>query len=169
MWLVCWIGSLDEAQRYQINLTIRIRMVSATDHSVRSGSSGRSLRSVGLKKKPPLSPVSGVSSPRAAATGISSRPPRTPPPASSSGDSVAGNSVKTYDTDLSRRQKQLERAVLDVSDEFICPLSKELMVDPVLAEDGNLYERQELEKYIVAKAKAAASLKSPVTGQVRKV
>ena len=56
---------------------------------------------------------------------------------------------------------------MDVSDEFICPLSKELMVDPVLAEDGNLYERQDLERYIVFKAKGGFSLKSPVTGKVR--
>lgn len=138
-------------------------MVSAADRSQKSGSSGRSLRSVGLKKKPPLPPSS---SPRAA--GSSSRQPRTPPPSRSlSGDSIAGNSIKTNDTDLSRRQKQLERAVLDVSDEFICPLSKELMIDPVLAEDGNLYDRQELEEYIVSRAKAGSSLKSPVSGQVR--
>ena len=41
------------------------------------------------------------------------------------------------------------------------------MVDPVLAEDGNLYERQDLERYIVFKAKGGFSLKSPVTGKVR--
>jgi len=39
------------------------------------------------------------------------------------------------------------------------------MIDPVLAEDGNLYDRQELEEYIVARAKAGSVLKSPVSGQ----
>ena len=58
---------------------------------------------------------------------------------------------------------------MDVSDEFICPLSKELMVDPVLAEDGNLYERQDLERYIIFKAKGGFTLKSPVTGKVRNI
>ena len=41
------------------------------------------------------------------------------------------------------------------------------MVDPVLAEDGNLYERQDLERYIIFKAKGGFTLKSPVTGKVR--
>jgi len=97
----------------------------------------------------------------------STREKRTPPP--SSEESVANVSVKTTETDLSRRQKQLEHTILDVSDEFICPLSKELMVDPVLAEDGNMYERQDLERYIISKAKSGFALKSPVTGEVREI
>ena len=103
-----------------------------------------------------------ITSPRSSS---STREKRTPPP--SSEESVTNASVKTTETDLSRRQKQLEHAILDVSDEFICPLSKELMVDPVLAEDGNLYERQDLERYIIFKAKGGFTLKSPVTGKVR--
>ena len=136
------------------------------EKSVKSNSSGRSYRSVGLTKKgplPPLAPGSGITSPRASSS--STREKRTPPP--SSEESVTNASVKTTETDLSRRQKQLEHAILDVSDEFICPLSKELMVDPVLAEDGNLYERQDLERFIIFKAKGGFALKSPVTGKVR--
>ena len=138
------------------------------EKSVKSNSSGRSFRSVGLTKKGPLPPLapgapgSGITSPRSSST---TREKRTPPP--SSEESVTNASVKTTETDLSRRQKQLEHAILDVSDEFICPLSKELMVDPVLAEDGNLYERQDLERYIIFKAKGGFTLKSPVTGKVR--
>jgi len=43
------------------------------------------------------------------------------------------------------------------------------MVDPVLAEDGNLYERQDLERFIIFKAKGGFNLKSPVTGKVRTI
>jgi len=140
------------------------------ERSTTSNSTDRSLRSVGLKKNGPLpprspgKPGSGITSPRSS---FSTREKRTPPP--SSEESVSNSSVKTTETDLSRRQKQLEHAILDVSDEFICPLSKELMVDPVLAEDGNLYERQDLERFIIFKAKGGFNLKSPVTGKVRTI
>ena len=42
---------------------------------------------------------------------------------------------------------------------FKCPLSKQLMRDPVIAFDGNTYERSEIKKYL------KKYNKSPVTGQ----
>ena len=44
-------------------------------------------------------------------------------------------------------------------DEFICPISQELMVDPVLASDGHAYERQSIERWFEKR------LTSPKTGE----
>ena len=44
-------------------------------------------------------------------------------------------------------------------DEFVCPISHELMEDPVLASDGHAYERVVIEKWFEKR------LTSPKTGQ----
>ena len=44
--------------------------------------------------------------------------------------------------------------------EFCCPISLQLMEDPVLASDGHAYERAEIEQWF------ASNSRSPVTGQV---
>lgn len=49
-------------------------------------------------------------------------------------------------------------ANIPVPDEFICPISFELMVDPVIAEDGYTYERHHYERWV-----AGGKLKSPMT------
>ena len=47
----------------------------------------------------------------------------------------------------------------DPPDEYICPISHELMEDPVLASDGHAYERREVERWFEKK------LTSPKTGE----
>ena len=47
----------------------------------------------------------------------------------------------------------------NIPEEFICPLSKQLMRDPVIAFDGNTYERVDIEAYL------KQNNKSPVTGE----
>ena len=47
-------------------------------------------------------------------------------------------------------------------DELICPISHELLVDPVVAEDGELYEREEIERLIEVQGN---SLRSPMTNK----
>ena len=44
-------------------------------------------------------------------------------------------------------------------DEFVCPISQELMVDPVLASDGHAYERASIERWFEKR------LTSPKTGE----
>ena len=48
---------------------------------------------------------------------------------------------------------------LEPPDEFVCPISQELMEDPVLASDGHAYERQEIERWFEKR------LTSPKTGE----
>lgn len=48
-------------------------------------------------------------------------------------------------------------------DDFICPINLNLPVDPVVAEDGNVYERQAIEDYI--KSMEGKEITSPLTRQ----
>merc|ERR1712217_596574 len=49
---------------------------------------------------------------------------------------------------------------VDIPPRFTCPITKEIMKDPVIAFDGNTYERTAIEKYL------NEHNKSPVTGAV---
>ena len=48
---------------------------------------------------------------------------------------------------------------LNIPPEFLCPISKKLMRDPVIASDGHTYERANIEAYL------KQNNKSPVTGE----
>ena len=50
-------------------------------------------------------------------------------------------------------------AAVEPPDDFLCPVSHELMADPVLATDGHTYERREIERWFRKK------LTSPKTGE----
>jgi U-box domain/Sel1 repeat len=52
-----------------------------------------------------------------------------------------------------------------VVDDLICPITFELPLDPVTAEDGIVYERSAIEEYFQSK-EGHAVIKSPVTQQV---
>ncbi|EOD05030.1 hypothetical protein EMIHUDRAFT_220523 [Emiliania huxleyi CCMP1516] len=43
--------------------------------------------------------------------------------------------------------------------DFICPITTELMVDPVMAADGHAYERTAMERWLATKST------SPMTGE----
>merc|ERR1740139_932381 len=51
-------------------------------------------------------------------------------------------------------------AINTIAEEFTCPLSLELLFDPVTAEDGHLYERSLIEQAIVSQGN---NLRSPKT------
>ena len=58
-------------------------------------------------------------------------------------------------------ENQKIRALIDaVADDWLCPITGELPLDPVTAEDGQIYERSAIESYIRRHANA---LKSPIT------
>ena len=50
-----------------------------------------------------------------------------------------------------------------VPQEFICPLSMELMQDPVVAADGHVYDRTSLEKWFAAGKKTSPLTGAPLT------
>lgn len=58
------------------------------------------------------------------------------------------------------RKKTIEQLVED----WTCPITYALLVDPVVAEDGRLYERAALEEYLERKA-GQVVVKSPVTNE----
>lgn len=51
-----------------------------------------------------------------------------------------------------------------IADELLCPICLELPLDPVIAEDGRIYERCEIQKHI-NQTGATIHLKSPVTNK----
>ena len=60
---------------------------------------------------------------------------------------------------LSKKFKHVKGITNAIAQEFVCPLSLELMVDPVTAEDGHHYERAWIEKTIKAQGE---HLRSPM-------
>lgn len=70
---------------------------------------------------------------------------------SDSGSSDSGSS----DT----KNEGMSKAIAACVDELVCPISHELPVDPVIAEDGRVYERECIEKWL------AQRKTSPVTNQ----
>ena len=55
------------------------------------------------------------------------------------------------------QSKRLRQCVDDTAEEFICPITFELPIDPVTAEDGRVYERHAIEDWIAR----PGELKSP--------
>jgi hypothetical protein len=47
--------------------------------------------------------------------------------------------------------------------EYLCPISSELMTDPVMTEDGHTYERAEIEKWFATAATRNGRCRSPLT------
>ena len=59
--------------------------------------------------------------------------------------------------------KRLCSAVDNISEEWVCPITCELPIDPVMAEDGCTYERCGIEKHIEWRDYLGEDLKSPTT------
>lgn len=56
--------------------------------------------------------------------------------------------------------KKIKSAVDSMADEWVCPITTELPLDPVIAEDGQTYERAAIEELLRVQG---ADLKSPMT------
>ena len=68
------------------------------------------------------------------------------------------------DADLTEEaSKKMRASINDVVAELLCPINRELPFDPVLAEDGKIYERDAILKWF---AKKAGDATSPSTGAV---
>ena len=58
------------------------------------------------------------------------------------------SSSSTATQELARAKKKLKTTLTNLSEQLKCPISHELMVDPVIAADGNTYERKEIEEWL---------------------
>jgi len=107
---------------------------------------------------PPLPPPSGPSPPKAADEGVVSlgkpRPPRQPTAAASEGDKSS-----TGEQSLPLN-KFMPIKLPDVPMCFLCPISQQVMKDPVTAADGVTYERERIEALL-----RSGRRDSPATGQ----
>ena len=59
--------------------------------------------------------------------------------------------------------KRYRQAIDDVADEYVCPITAELPIDPVTAEDGRCYERCAIEEWFAKQPRP--QVKSPVTNE----
>jgi TPR repeat protein len=59
--------------------------------------------------------------------------------------------------------KRYRQAIDDVAEEYVCPITAELPIDPVTAEDGRCYERHAIEEWFSRQPEA--QVKSPVTNE----
>merc|ERR1712151_1060239 len=64
--------------------------------------------------------------------------------------------------EMSEKFKRARGVMSSIAEEMVCPLSLELMVEPVTAEDGHHYERKWIEKTIKAQG---SDLRSPMTSE----
>ena len=69
----------------------------------------------------------------------------------------------TADTATKEEHKRYRSAIDEMAEELVCPITQELPVDPVTAEDGRVYERSAIEAHI--KGRSAEALKSPITNE----
>jgi len=67
------------------------------------------------------------------------------------------------DTATKEEHKRFRSAIDEMAEELVCPITQELPVDPVTAEDGRVYERSAIEAHI--KGRSAEALKSPITNE----
>jgi hypothetical protein len=74
------------------------------------------------------------------------------PPAKRAAAAAAGDTAAT--------SKKYKSAMDEMADEWLCPITTELPIDPVMAEDNRMYERSAIEQLIRTQG---AALKSPVT------
>ena len=59
--------------------------------------------------------------------------------------------------------KRYRQAIDEVAEEYVCPITAELPIDPVTAEDGRCYERCAIEEWFVRQPEP--QVKSPVTNE----
>lgn len=60
---------------------------------------------------------------------------------------------------------ELQKRKRNSTDELICPIRLELPVDPVMAEDGRVYEREAILEFFKGKEDSGEEIKSPYTNQ----
>ena len=82
------------------------------------------------------------------------QPPRTMPPK---------RAAKETQAEARAVNKRCREAIDEVAEEYVCPITAELPIDPVTAEDGRCYERCAIEEWFVRQPQP--QVKSPVTNE----
>ncbi|XP_063174402.1 WD repeat, SAM and U-box domain-containing protein 1 [Candoia aspera] len=59
-------------------------------------------------------------------------------------------------------RNEMKSASLDIPDEFLCPITKELMKEPVIAADGYSYEKEAMENWIIKKRHSSPMTNLPL-------
>ena len=69
----------------------------------------------------------------------------------------------THEAETPPVAKRYRQAIDEVAEEYVCPITGQLPIDPVTAEDGRCYERCAIEDWFVRKPEA--QVKSPLTNE----
>jgi ankyrin repeat protein len=124
-------------------------LLAAEGHSPMSNSAGGSSGGVSMSKKARKRRAKKETQ-RAAQQSSAGAPADEPPPATETPSAASALAERTAAVHISDEEPP---------DEFMCPISQELMRDPVFATDGHTYERQHIERWLATK------LTSPKTGE----
>ena len=90
------------------------------------------------------------------------RPKRKAVPRCSVGTSMAHKRA-AEDIDTAAHSKKFRNVIDEMADEFVCPITQELSVDPVTAEDGRVYERSAMEEWLARQPDAQVKTKPSPT------
>ena len=71
-------------------------------------------------------------------------------------DRIIGKPLLAKVTEMMSREGQQSQQELFIPDHFLCPISGDLMTDPVLIQSGQTYERVIIEKHFEAQGERAA-------------
>jgi len=77
--------------------------------------------------------------------------------------SSTGKRAAEADADTAETSKRYRSAIDAMAEEWLCPITQELPVDPVMAKDGRVYERAAIEDWL--QRQAGMEVKSPVTNE----
>ncbi|XP_042303084.1 WD repeat, SAM and U-box domain-containing protein 1 isoform X1 [Sceloporus undulatus] len=63
---------------------------------------------------------------------------------------------------IEKLRNEMESACLGIPDEFLCPITRELMKEPVIAADGYSYEKEAMENWIIKKRHSSPMTNLPL-------
>ena len=67
---------------------------------------------------------------------------------------------------VSPREKRMHLAMNSIAEQYVCPITQELPITPVIAEDGRVYEEKDILRWFATKREKRENPTSPATGAV---
>ena len=64
------------------------------------------------------------------------------------GPCIIKTEKRARDADLTEASKKMRKSINDVAADLVCPITQELPIDPVMAEDGKIYERNAIVEWL---------------------
>merc|ERR1712086_1006660 len=82
---------------------------------------------------------------------LNAQPPRLSPRSALRGWIMPPKRAASKETQAETQavNKRYRQAIDEVAEEYVCPITAELPIDPVTAEDGRFYERCAIEEWLV--------------------